>query len=289
MSETVQVFFLLPDWIRQGLDSGSLERVGGVIRDVDGKRVRAWLSETGEIVQETAPEALRGQSVVALLQAQVVELGSDAAIHRKLDHIADVTERTLRSTLRLEVQVDDLREEQLTQLADPILEALDHIEAAAHAAESGALVDAATLGLARGRTRISRWLLARSGEQLVAEMALTHRLVMAVLLGASLEIGRVGPSGADRVLEQLGGALTEVEARVRAVRPSSRLPTSREVEGMRLRKAFLVDLGLALFTLGSSELRALGQRTPIALIDQDGVDRGLLIVVEEPEVVHVPR
>jgi hypothetical protein len=288
MSDSVSVLFLLPKWIQRGLDGGTLERVGGVIRDVDGKKVRAWLSESSEVAREAVDEA-GGPDVVAILQAQVADLTSQAALHRKLDHITDVTEATLRGTLRIEGQVDELRQEQLSQLADPILEALDHLEAANTAEESGTLSNAATLGLARGRTRICRWLLARTGEQLVAELPLVRRLTHALLLGGAIEIARLDGTGAERVLDHLDGTLEAVERLVRSVKPGARLPTSRELTGMQGRKEYLGELAEARWTVGSTELRTLGSQEPVALLDADGVERGLLVVVEEREFSHVPR
>ncbi len=58
---------------------------------------------------------------------------------------------------------------------------------------------------------------------------------------------------------------------------------------MRGRKQYLADLEAARWTVGSKELRQLGRNAPVALIDVDGVERGLLVVAEEPEVAHVPR
>ncbi len=45
MSLPVTVTFMLADWIVKGLTDGTLERVGGVIREVGSKRVITWLRE----------------------------------------------------------------------------------------------------------------------------------------------------------------------------------------------------------------------------------------------------
>ena len=289
MSETVNVLFRLPEEIRRGLADGTLKRKGGLILHTEDNRVRAWLRETGDVAQSTGSQLANGGEILAMLQAQVVDLSSQAALHKKLDHIAEVAETNLRATLRIEGQVDELRREQLTQLADPVLVALDHIEAAATAADTDVLEAAATVGLATGRKKIIRWLGARTGEQLVGDLALVRRLTQALLLCTGLEIGRMDPKGAERVLDQVTEALDDVYALIRAVRPASRLPSARELAGMKGRKEFLEELELARWTVSSPELRTLGAQTPVRLIDIDGVDRGLLVVVDETEAVHVPR
>lgn len=45
MSEIINVLFEIPDWVSKGLENGSLERVGGVIRDSSTRAVKAWLRE----------------------------------------------------------------------------------------------------------------------------------------------------------------------------------------------------------------------------------------------------
>jgi hypothetical protein len=45
VSLPVTVTFMLADWIVKGLTDGTLERVGGVIREVGSKRVITWLRE----------------------------------------------------------------------------------------------------------------------------------------------------------------------------------------------------------------------------------------------------
>ncbi|WP_242051523.1 hypothetical protein [Nostoc sp. FACHB-280] len=48
MSLPVTVTFMLADWVVKGLANGTLERVGGVIREVGTKQVVAWLREISE-------------------------------------------------------------------------------------------------------------------------------------------------------------------------------------------------------------------------------------------------
>ena len=47
MGVPVTVNFVLDDWIVRGLENGTFERVGGVIRDVQTKTVVTWLRESG--------------------------------------------------------------------------------------------------------------------------------------------------------------------------------------------------------------------------------------------------
>jgi len=42
-----QVILEIPEAILKGLQNGTYERVGGVVREVASKRVVAWLRETG--------------------------------------------------------------------------------------------------------------------------------------------------------------------------------------------------------------------------------------------------
>ena len=51
---TIRVEFEVPDDIANGLSSGALERVGGVIRFADSKQVVAWLREGGNISRSSS-------------------------------------------------------------------------------------------------------------------------------------------------------------------------------------------------------------------------------------------
>ena len=50
MSLPIQVTFLLADWVAKGLNDGTFERVGGVIRDVTSKKIVTWLRDTNSVV-----------------------------------------------------------------------------------------------------------------------------------------------------------------------------------------------------------------------------------------------
>jgi hypothetical protein len=49
MSLPIQVTFLLADWVSKGLQDGTFERVGGVIRDVTSKKILTWLRDTNSV------------------------------------------------------------------------------------------------------------------------------------------------------------------------------------------------------------------------------------------------
>lgn len=68
----LSVVFKVPEWLAAGLESGQLERVGGVIRDAVTKKVVAWLREGDTISTEPPSEVLNGQLSQLMMQGQVV-------------------------------------------------------------------------------------------------------------------------------------------------------------------------------------------------------------------------
>lgn len=105
----------VPDWISDGLAAGTLERVGGVIRDAEGRRsTRAWLREAvgsgdqavGDLVPPQASHMLEqlGMGVQALPVLQLANLAVSAAgfalvLHRlgELDRKIDTIAERMRS------------------------------------------------------------------------------------------------------------------------------------------------------------------------------------------------
>jgi hypothetical protein len=58
----ITVSFQVPAWIEKGLANGTLERVGGVIRDASGsKKVRAWLREGSSVRLDNPSDVLMEQ------------------------------------------------------------------------------------------------------------------------------------------------------------------------------------------------------------------------------------
>lgn len=51
---TEQVILDIPEAILRGLQNGTYERIGGIVREVASKRVVAWLRETGASTLETS-------------------------------------------------------------------------------------------------------------------------------------------------------------------------------------------------------------------------------------------
>lgn len=68
----LSVVFKVPEWLAAGLESGELERVGGVIRDKVTKKVVAWLKEGDTISTEPPSEVLNGQLSQLMMQGQVL-------------------------------------------------------------------------------------------------------------------------------------------------------------------------------------------------------------------------
>lgn len=60
MSDLINITFIVPEIIKQGLDSGAYERVGGVIRETASKNVVHWLRE-GAVV------STKGHKIIAVL------------------------------------------------------------------------------------------------------------------------------------------------------------------------------------------------------------------------------
>ena len=49
MSNSMTVHLQIPEFIAAGLASGEMQRVGGVIRYTDNKRIIAWLRDGGKV------------------------------------------------------------------------------------------------------------------------------------------------------------------------------------------------------------------------------------------------
>ncbi|QFS47157.1 hypothetical protein [Nostoc sphaeroides] len=79
MSLPVTVTFMLADWIVKGLTDGTLERVGGVIREVGSKRVISWLREVDSPPYKEIFSATQGilqvTSAVSILNLGVSVIG----------------------------------------------------------------------------------------------------------------------------------------------------------------------------------------------------------------------
>lgn len=77
MSLPVTVTFMLAGWIIKGLQDGTLERVGGVIREVGSKQVVTWLRD----VSSSTPQAISLDPVTGVLN--LLASGANAAISTK--------------------------------------------------------------------------------------------------------------------------------------------------------------------------------------------------------------
>lgn len=93
----INVLFEVPAEIAEGLANGTLERKGGVIRDVGNKQVHAWLQEMGEVASDHAGSRLGSQMSKLMMQQnilvglQVANLGvsvaGSALIYQKLRQV----------------------------------------------------------------------------------------------------------------------------------------------------------------------------------------------------------
>lgn len=71
---SLDVVFDVPEWINQGLNDGSLERVGGVIRDQQG-RVRAWLQEGSSVSSDSlSPDLLKQMGQLGIQSTLMIGL-----------------------------------------------------------------------------------------------------------------------------------------------------------------------------------------------------------------------
>ncbi|WP_313651306.1 hypothetical protein [Pseudomonas soli] len=74
----LNVVFQVPDFIAEGLQNGTLERVGGVIRNSLSKKVVAWLKE-GQAVQLESPSNELLQQMQSLAMSSNIALGLQVA------------------------------------------------------------------------------------------------------------------------------------------------------------------------------------------------------------------
>ncbi|MEH1884447.1 hypothetical protein [Nostoc sp.] len=80
MTLPVTVTFMLADWIIKGIADGTLERVGGVIREVGSKHIVTWLREqgspTGNQLGELGRSMLLTQGILQVTSAvSILNLG----------------------------------------------------------------------------------------------------------------------------------------------------------------------------------------------------------------------
>lgn len=94
---SVTATFIIPEWIKAGLESGIYERVGGVIRESGTKRVVTWLREGGI----TPPTPPMGLLLNIAASASVLNLGvstmSFAVVIKRLQDL----EKRLKATQEL--------------------------------------------------------------------------------------------------------------------------------------------------------------------------------------------
>ena len=91
MSLPIQVTFLLADWVAKGLNDGTFERVGGVIRDVTSKKIVTWLRDTNSVAPSVISFAANPVTGVLNLIASGANLAVSAkgfsSVNQRLDGI----------------------------------------------------------------------------------------------------------------------------------------------------------------------------------------------------------
>ena len=110
----LNVVFDLPAVLANGLQSGALERVGGVIRDSNSKQVVAWLREggSGALNNLTLPKLPMGQAaqLVAPMLSAVnlgVSVAGFAVVITRLNQISDQIRQIEAKVDRVSVKLDD--------------------------------------------------------------------------------------------------------------------------------------------------------------------------------------
>jgi tetratricopeptide (TPR) repeat protein len=87
MSLPIQVTFALANWVAKGLQDGTFERVGGVIRDVTSKKIVTWLRDTNSVAPSVISVA--ANPVTGILN--LIASGANTAISAK--GFSDVNQR----------------------------------------------------------------------------------------------------------------------------------------------------------------------------------------------------
>ena len=96
---SIEVLLEIPPAIAQGLANGTLERVGGVIREVGNKQVVAWLREGGQLVNNT--------DIVNGLMGKLAQMGQISSVTGILDTVVSARSQylVLKGLRAIEMQV----------------------------------------------------------------------------------------------------------------------------------------------------------------------------------------
>ncbi len=96
---SIEVLLEVPPAIAQGLANGTLERVGGVIREVGNKQVVAWLREGGQLVNNT--------DIVNGLMGNLAQVGQISSVTGILDTVVSARSQylVLKGLRAIEMQV----------------------------------------------------------------------------------------------------------------------------------------------------------------------------------------
>ena len=137
MMSEINVTFKVPAWIEEGLANGSLERIGGVIRDKQGK-IRALLSEGEKINLEQPSDLLAqqmsqlGMSSSIMMGLQVANLAVSAAgfalVHRKLQKVEQQLSNVSGQLVKVDKDIAWLDQKEMVKQVARIAAALQTLQ-----------------------------------------------------------------------------------------------------------------------------------------------------------------
>ena len=128
---SISIVFELSQEVLDGLASGKYERVGGVVRTTDGKKVVTWLTEIGEAAPDTdgLPSILSGSNMIMGMQVanMAVSAAGTALIYRKLLQIEQQIQGLSGQLGQVSKDLDWLDHKHLLQHLAPVSSALNEI------------------------------------------------------------------------------------------------------------------------------------------------------------------
>lgn len=131
MEDIINIPFFIPSWVKQGLQSGQLERKGGIIRDKETKTVKLWLRETSLLPQpniysvQYLPPSDRKLLGMTNSERSVISLGVNQ-IASRLDGIEDAL-LTLSERLEIIEQLVRSLYQEVRQVKDIIVQGFNMV------------------------------------------------------------------------------------------------------------------------------------------------------------------
>ncbi|MEB3361703.1 MAG: hypothetical protein VKI42_06215 [Synechococcaceae cyanobacterium] len=146
----INVVFDVPAKVAQGLLNGSLERVGGVVRDTSSKQVVMWLQEGGSTVSQAIAQpplaggagAIGGASLVLNAANLAVTAAGFAVVIQQLNRISDQIKSIEAKIDRVSDKLDDLALAKLKAGINACQDAVDHTDPAIRVTMAGHAITA---------------------------------------------------------------------------------------------------------------------------------------------------